>query len=81
MLNVVLQVLTEKQSIMICIGSCVMYRDTYRIIYVVYQPTPTYDTTPFVKQLLQIKTYRHTGTQSLSPGVCVLYQVAKIVTD
>ena len=42
MLNVVLQVFTEKQSIVICIGSCVMYRDTYRIGWVVYCPTPIY---------------------------------------
>ena len=42
MLNVVLQVFTEKQSIMIRIRSCVMYRDTYQICLVVYCPTPKY---------------------------------------
>ena len=42
MLNVVLQVFTEKQSILIRIGSCVMYRDTYQIGLVVYLPTPKY---------------------------------------
>ena len=42
MLNVVLQVLTEKQSIVICIGSFViLYRHTYWIGYIVYSPTPT----------------------------------------
>ena len=43
MLNVVLQVFTEKLSIVVCIGSCVMYRDTYRICKVVYRPTPSHN--------------------------------------